>query len=127
MLTKNLTDELFNGRIGTITKIQPEAIHVLFGDKEIPIERYNEEHHGEGNEVVARRRNFPLILSLAITFHKSQGCTFDELIVCPSRELAWGQLYVAVSRCKSLKGLRIIKNKIIKCRSSYNVKRFYKI
>ena len=127
MLRKNLTDELFNGRNGIITKIQPEAIHVLFGDKEIPIERYNKEHHGAGNEVVARRRNFPLILSFAITFHKSQGCTFDELIVCPSREFAWGQLYVAVSRCKSLKGLHIIKNRIFKCRSSYNVKRFYKI
>ena len=75
MLRKNLTDELFNGRIGTITKIQPEVIHVLFDDKEIPIERYNEEHHGAGNEVVARRRNFPLILSFTITVHKPQGCT----------------------------------------------------
>ena len=34
MLRKNLTDELFNGRIGTTTKIQPEVIHVLFDDKE---------------------------------------------------------------------------------------------
>ena len=127
MLRKNLTDELCNGRIGTITKIQPEVIHVLFDDKEIPIERYNEEHHGADNEVLARRRNFPLILSFVIIVHKSQGCTFDELIVCSSREFAWGQLYVSVSRCKNLKGLHITKNRVFKYRSSYNIKRFNKI
>ena len=94
---------------------------------EIPIERYNEEHHGAGNEVVARKRNFSIILSFAITVHKSQGCTFDKLIVCPSREFAWGQLYVAVSRCKSLKGLYILKNRIFKYRRSYYGKWFYDI
>ena len=71
MLRKNLTDELYNGRIGTITKIQSEVIHVLFDYKEILIERYNEDHHGAGNKVVARRRNFTLILSFARTVHKS--------------------------------------------------------
>ena len=63
MLRKNLTEVLFNGRIGTITKIESELIHVALDDKEVGIKRYNEEHHN-GNEVVASRIIFPLIFHL---------------------------------------------------------------
>lgn len=49
---------------------------------------------------------FPLKVAFAITIHKSQGQTFENLIIHP-RSWSYGQLYVALSRCKDEKGLSL--------------------
>ena len=53
---------------------------------------------------------YPIKLAWAITIHKSQGQTFDKVIIDMSRgAFAAGQLYVAMSRCKTLDGVELIR------------------
>ena len=59
---------------------------------------------------------FPIRLGYAITAHKSQGMTIDKVNIKMNRSFEYGQLYTAISRCKSLDGLFItgdIRNKVI--------------
>ena len=61
-------------------------------------------------EVVGSFSQFPFNLAWAVTIHKSQGKTFDKVIVdLSSRMFAEGQLYVALSRCTTLEGLKLTK------------------
>ena len=48
---------------------------------------------------------YPLRLGYAITVHKSQGMTLDNIFVDISRAFEIGQIYTALSRCRSIDGL----------------------
>ena len=62
------------------------------------------------SEVIGTFTQYPLMLAWAVTIHKSQGKTFDNVIIdIGSGAFAHGQTYVALSRCTSLEGIVLIK------------------
>jgi ATP-dependent DNA helicase PIF1 len=66
------------------------------------------------SEVIGTFSQFPLMLAWAITIHKSQGKTFDRVVIDIGRgTFAHGQMYVALSRCTTFKGM-ILKRRILK-------------
>jgi hypothetical protein len=106
----------YNGKIGMITDIDDDTVFVRCPDDDDEIavtpllwenvkysideitSEIKEETEGSFNQV-------PLKLAWAITIHKSQGLTFERAIIDAEASFAHGQVYVALSRCKTLEGM----------------------
>ncbi len=104
----------YNGKIGLVADISDETITVSCEDGEIEVERmewknirYREdEQTGDiTEEVLGTFTQYPLRLAWAVTIHKSQGLTFDRVIIDAAHAFASGQVYVALSRCRTLDGI----------------------
>ena len=104
----------YNGKIGVIMDIDDGKIFVRCDDGDIEVNRmvwenirYREdEKTGKiDEEVLGTFTQYPLRLAWAVTIHKSQGLTFDKVIIDAARAFAAGQVYVALSRCRTLEGI----------------------
>ncbi len=106
----------FNGKIGTITQLSKTTITIQCpGDREeIIVEKVTWENieYSLNKETLEISENkagtftqYPLRLAWAITIHKSQGLTFDRAIIDAQAAFAHGQVYVALSRCRTFEGM----------------------
>lgn len=106
----------YNGKIGLITDIEDETVFVRCPDDEDEIAvspllweniKYSiDEKTSEiKEEIEGSFSQIPLKLAWAITIHKSQGLTFERAIIDAEASFAHGQVYVALSRCKTLEGM----------------------
>ena len=139
MLVRNLdvADGLMNGALGTVSfclaeDSQLKVVYVKFDNKNvgrnllqqtkdgyaksysvIPVKRLNIEvpFSRSSGKLIVTRRQFPLILAWAITIHKSQSLTLENVVVdfkSARRVLQCGQIYVALSRVRSIENLYIL-------------------
>lgn len=106
----------FNGKIGKVEAFDDDVIVVRCPGDDFPIMvepaewqnvKYtlDDETKEIGETVIGTFRQYPLKLAWAITIHKSQGLTFERAVIDARSAFAHGQVYVALSRCRTLDGL----------------------
>lgn len=122
MFIKNDTGEnrkYYNGKLAKVVRLTNESITVITNDTDIEIElereeweniryHFNTEKDALEEEVIGRFKQFPIRLAWAITIHKSQGLTFEKVIIDAGQSFAAGQVYVALSRCTTLDGMVLL-------------------
>ncbi len=108
----------YNGKLGTVTAFLPDdKIEVIDDDGDViqvgheTWENYRYSINPANNqieqEVDGTFAQYPLRAAWAVTIHKAQGLTFDRVNIDAADAFAFGQVYVALSRCRTLEGLTL--------------------
>jgi hypothetical protein len=117
----NVQNNFYNGKLAKIIDLGKNHIEVKMSGEErtLVIEpmlwqnvKYNVDDKKELIEdIVGKFEQYPIRLAWAVTVHKSQGLTFERAVIDVGRAFAPGQVYVALSRLRSLDGL-VLRTKI---------------
>lgn len=124
MLVKNDSSgaqRYYNGKLATVTGfinnddgtfvevIDDDGDIINVGHERWESLRYTiDESNGEiSQEVDGTFSQYPLRAAWAVTIHKAQGLTFDRVAIDAADAFAFGQVYVALSRCRTLEGLTL--------------------
>ncbi|MBY0477463.1 MAG: AAA family ATPase [Chitinophagaceae bacterium] len=119
MFLKNdlIAKRFFNGKIGTVKSLDDDEIIITSDGEDIHVQkeiweniRYtlNRNDNKLEQEVLGTFEQYPLRLAWAITIHKSQGLTFDKVMIDAGASFTSGQVYVALSRCTSIEGIVLL-------------------
>ncbi len=146
MLIKNISKDLVNGSRGVVVGFYNKDGGVTYhnGDDEklvgeehlLPVVRFTNSVEiviseaewkltGPGDIILASRKQVPLVLSWAISIHKSQGQTLERVRVDLNKVFENGQAYVALSRATSAQSLQVIGFRKDKVMCHEKVKKFY--
>ena len=112
-LSNNREKKYYNGMLGYVIGLDEDKVTakmdngniILFTPNTWENTQYEVAKGKVTSSVIGTCKQIPLTLAWAITVHKSQGLTFDKIVLHASRTFCPGQLYVALSRCRTMGGI----------------------
>lgn len=128
MLIKNMdmTRQLVNGSRGVVTRIDGAGLPVVLFDNGEEVTIQYETFETESGENIYVRKQIPLILAWALTIHKCQGASLSSVITDLTDVFDEAQVYVTLSRARTLDGLFIINLDYNKIKCNRQVKDYYR-